>query len=803
MLALAPLLVAQVVAEPVGLPAPERSQPRLVGAFALDDELFVLDETLWHVARSGALEPVRYIGAGAYDLAAAVDDVAISGRGVGWDGLVWRSDGTTEGTRFGSAPLDEEVRGVARAAEALVLRLGDAIYTWRDDAADPELLRARGDPFVADVLGSRADGIVWLNELHVGLVPNGLWATKGTSESTVKLVDDIQVVLLGSLGDRTWFGGASGIWTSDGTRAGTEARFDVPIDRTLGAIELDDALIAIREDARPIRIDTSTVVVLTDEQVTAPPVRVGDAVYFVAGRSLLSTSGRPNDVTVVGSVPEGAVLTAASSTPLLLVSGADQTEVLTIDGSTLGRIQTPTPTTVRLSDRLILIDGPEVFEVRGASAPTLLATIPPVDDRHEMRDLVAVADDALLVLFRNGDLHRVRGGSHQLIATDIARIGSAGPRTVVLHEASSAEELVVSELAPGSSTPQRIGAVRGIVQPIVSGPVAIVRGTDDVDLIVPESGPPFPSPLEGPVHPIRVGEEVLLVDEGARTLWATDGTADGTSLREALGVDAIDAGESRSTVVTDGDRLYVPDHRGDRLYVTTGRDGGGTTFELDGIRSLASTGDRAWGVANDAVYDLSATPSPRRIASVDGRGVFWPIAMGERIVFEELDDSVTEPGPVYLSALGARGTERLTQIWPATYGWGRSGTRSIGDRILFAAWRQQTGMELWESDGTVDGTRALIDVVPGPHDSRPSHFRRVGDDLYFTAITPGVGRELWRLSPQPKTDVPADPNPTNPPALPLAEDACGCRGTTGATGTSWFVLALLFGFLVGRSRTHM
>lgn len=71
---------------------------------------------------------------------------------------------------------------------------------------------------------------------------------------------------------------------------------------------------------------------------------------------------------------------------------------------------------------------------------------------------------------------------------------------------------------------------------------------------------------------------------------------------------------------------------------------------------------------------------------------------------------------------------------------------AVGDgRIVFSVMDEAHGQELWESDGTVKGTRLLQDIVPGPGSSFPSAFTRSEGFIFFVADTPETGSELWAL----------------------------------------------------------
>jgi ELWxxDGT repeat protein len=69
--------------------------------------------------------------------------------------------------------------------------------------------------------------------------------------------------------------------------------------------------------------------------------------------------------------------------------------------------------------------------------------------------------------------------------------------------------------------------------------------------------------------------------------------------------------------------------------------------------------------------------------------------------------------------------------------------------VLFSARSPEHGAELWQTDGTVEGTRLLVDLVPGFRSGQPESLVRVGDSVYFAGNDPEHGRVLWRLPFQP------------------------------------------------------
>ncbi|MEM6355012.1 MAG: DUF4214 domain-containing protein [Pseudomonadota bacterium] len=63
--------------------------------------------------------------------------------------------------------------------------------------------------------------------------------------------------------------------------------------------------------------------------------------------------------------------------------------------------------------------------------------------------------------------------------------------------------------------------------------------------------------------------------------------------------------------------------------------------------------------------------------------------------------------------------------------------------IVFLAFTEEFGSELWITDGTVSGTMLLADIEFGPDDSEPVFFASAGDRVFFAAHTDEFGYELY------------------------------------------------------------
>lgn len=64
--------------------------------------------------------------------------------------------------------------------------------------------------------------------------------------------------------------------------------------------------------------------------------------------------------------------------------------------------------------------------------------------------------------------------------------------------------------------------------------------------------------------------------------------------------------------------------------------------------------------------------------------------------------------------------------------------------LYFTATTASTGNELWQSDGTASGTKMIADVNTGTGSSNPQYITGLGDNLYFFANDGKTGYELWK-----------------------------------------------------------
>jgi len=119
------------------------------------------------------------------------------------------------------------------------------------------------------------------------------------------------------------------------------------------------------------------------------------------------------------------------------------------------------------------------------------------------------------------------------------------------------------------------------------------------------------------------------------------------------------------------------------------------------------------------------------------------VQIGNKVVFFAYTDALGEE--LYAFDNSTQSVSLLKDIYPgvqsSTYGY----TEYIifQNKIYFAANDSVHGIELWVSDGTPNGTILLKDIYSGQENSYPGQFFIFNNQLYFTAQTFDEGHELW------------------------------------------------------------
>jgi ELWxxDGT repeat protein len=252
-------------------------------------------------------------------------------------------------------------------------------------------------------------------------------------------------------------------------------------------------------------------------------------------------------------------------------------------------------------------------------------------------------------------------------------------------------------------------------------------------------------------------------------LYRSDGTEAGTRLAADLGLSRVPWGKA-----------IVPAHR--RLYVERGGETGSGFFYTDGTPE-----------------DTHFIPLP------GGDGLYRPSGLrrdGDSVQFGAYDRRQPLPGgwvlriweihpDLTVTLIGnSAGVQRTPEVASGEWVYQGIGAdlyrrSASGDLMLvkadvfprnlfdyngtlvFQGFDETHGRELWQSDGTGDGTRLLDDVNPGSADSEPHAFAVNDDALFFVGTTPGFGREPMRFDPT-AAALPAVRTPLN--TVRLADD---------------------------------
>lgn len=73
-----------------------------------------------------------------------------------------------------------------------------------------------------------------------------------------------------------------------------------------------------------------------------------------------------------------------------------------------------------------------------------------------------------------------------------------------------------------------------------------------------------------------------------------------------------------------------------------------------------------------------------------------------------------------------------------------NGFTTFGNKLYFNRSANNTGYELWSTDGSIAGTQMVKDINPGIYGSDPAAFTAFKSSLLFSARDNSAGTELWR-----------------------------------------------------------
>jgi ELWxxDGT repeat protein len=217
----------------------------------------------------------------------------------------------------------------------------------------------------------------------------------------------------------------------------------------------------------------------------------------------------------------------------------------------------------------------------------------------------------------------------------------------------------------------------------------------------------------------------------AEQLWESDGSAAGTHI-----VDASNPGANVFGLSNVNGTLY---------YFDLGPNFNDLTF----WKSDGTTNTEVADFSNGTDF-VSALPP----INVKGTAYFFVI------------DSTTSTGELWTSDGTPAGTLPVAAVQPDVTFDNRGNAVAdavlVGGRLFFTATDPLQGEQLWVSDGTPGGTRVVSNITQGNHFGQPVPFDLTAFDgrLFFVASDPTHGTELWSSNGTPaSTELVQDINP--------------------------------------------
>jgi ELWxxDGT repeat protein len=237
----------------------------------------------------------------------------------------------------------------------------------------------------------------------------------------------------------------------------------------------------------------------------------------------------------------------------------------------------------------------------------------------------------------------------------------------------------------------------------------------------------------------------VLKDQETTELWRTDGSREGTvGPSKACGGRCPFNSPGRLSVV--GERLLVAVTG---AYWTTDQESG--RWQRSEVPQVVVPYGTDWVALSDVNGRLDFSTASTE--PIEG----W-IGGGEGAVRYRPPSGLPSGGMLFgcarpinerVSSLLVRASEseawHLLRSFDFNYRWNRCQARMAAFRggVLLAGSEPATGIELWFSDGSEDGTYPVKDLVPGPDGSCPDKFFALGDRAVFEAADQEGKPGLW------------------------------------------------------------
>lgn len=629
-----------------------------------------------------------------------------------------RSNGTANGTTLiaeGAAPLQ-----VAQVGQRLVFVRRDTQRTQMEVSVSDGT--PGGTTLVMTVPNPRADdpilGVVGNTAFIAGSTISGpvteLIVTDGTVGGTrvITTVDgfvigrgattDNLIYFLSFTSDTRW------LWRSDGTAAGT---FKVRTDRVTNS----STVVTVGNVAYFASVETGFGIELWRTDGTVEGTRMVSDLTPGSASSLDTLFGMPHNGQLLFRAEQPEI-----GFELFITDGtAEGTRLIRNIREDLGTSSQP---------RDLRTSGERLFTIATDTQGTALWSRPPAGDAYRV---TAVNHSATVnSAVASGGLYYFTQG--ELPAMELWRSDGTAAGTFLLHKLSTSRYF-------GPFVPYRNGILFGGNTGGLWFSDGTVAGTREIPGV--------------PAGNILVASDGWVYTSGGGAIWRTNLTQ---SIRIA---DTLE-GESLqniSSIAELNGKIYFLHRVHDGLFKLAETDGtlagtkrvvaynespafdlfssGTRLFFLIPARGIFTTDGTAEGTVrvDDNGAPFSFFHDPRSIVAMNGV-LYWNTAYGASTAGLWRSDGTPE------------GTYRITSTAPVNACGGSTDSPDLiaaGGRLWFAGKDDAHGVELWSSDGTLEGTRIAADIEPGPKSSTPCAFAATPSYVYVSATTEETGRELF------------------------------------------------------------
>lgn len=242
---------------------------------------------------------------------------------------------------------------------------------------------------------------------------------------------------------------------------------------------------------------------------------------------------------------------------------------------------------------------------------------------------------------------------------------------------------------------------------------------------------------------------------GTSSFWTTDGTAAGTAslnLPPARELVMLDFDEKILLLTYDISTGYG-------LVITDGTTAGTEALaQSNTINNVAVSGDLVYfnyydsGDDETYVYVSDGTSAGTR-ALLDSNGDnilsssnFIPVGL-DTYICADFGDMGNDDKRLYITDGTPDGTTLLKQVTDATEANSLNYFAAADDKLVFNMSTAANGNELWISDGTSAGTQLLKNIgddSSGVTSSNPAYLKTVRDKVFFTVDADNTGSQLWK-----------------------------------------------------------